>query len=347
MNRFAWLMRREVWEHRSIWMAPAIVLALLLVGAATGNVVLGKVNVTMDGDAADSAGLTREDVQDLQRIGDAKDTARLEKLKKLEKLERLKQGDSSGMQSMSAAEALAKVPPEKRQGLLVIVYAAVAALMFVVMGIIGFFYALDSLYADRRDRSVLFWKSMPLSDMETVLSKFAICAVAIPLVAAVAAVAGQLVMAVGGSIKLMLTGGDAGLMWIPQALGGGALAVAVLAVICALWYAPVAAYLQLASAWAPRSPFLWAVLPPAAAAMLEKIAFGSSHLVHFLSHRATAPLQALFQDSRDKGEALSGMHLVDNITGLMTSADMVLGIVATIALLAAVVWVRRYRDESL
>ena len=41
------------------------------------------------------------------------------------------------------------------------------------MGIVGFFYCIDSLYADRRDRCVLFWKSLPLSDAETVLSKFA------------------------------------------------------------------------------------------------------------------------------------------------------------------------------
>ncbi len=51
--------------------------------------------------------------------------------------------------------------------LLVIVYAGLALVMDMVMGIVAFFYALDSLYSDRRDRSVLFWKSLPLSDVET------------------------------------------------------------------------------------------------------------------------------------------------------------------------------------
>ena len=55
------------------------------------------------------------------------------------------------------------------------------------MGVIAFFYAIDSLYADRRDRSVLFWKSLPLSDAETVLSKFTVAIVVIPLVALVGA----------------------------------------------------------------------------------------------------------------------------------------------------------------
>ena len=69
--------------------------------------------------------------------------------------------------------------------LLVMVYAGLALVVFMVMGIIAFFYALDALYADRRDRSVLFWKSLPLSDAETVLSKFAVAIVVIPLVALV------------------------------------------------------------------------------------------------------------------------------------------------------------------
>ena len=62
-------------------------------------------------------------------------------------------------------------------------YAMVTAIIFLVMGTVGFFYCIDALYADRADRSVLFWKSLPLSDAETVLSKFATAAVLIPLVA--------------------------------------------------------------------------------------------------------------------------------------------------------------------
>lgn len=344
MNRFAWLVRREFWEHRAIWIAPAIVLAIMLVGAVTGNVFLGDIRVSadieLDGTSAAGSGLSEEDIAELSSIRGAEDLHKLERLKNIEETK----GET---RVVSAGEALAMVSPEKRQGLLAIIYAAVAGLMFFVVGIIGFFYALDSLYADRRDRSVLFWKSLPLSDTETVLSKFVVAAVVIPAVAAVASIAGQLVMAAGGSIKLAFIGGQAGLMWMPQVLGGSAIGALALAVVCALWFAPLVAYLLLASAWAPKSPFLWAVLPPAAAAMLEEIAFGTSHVIGLIKYRALAPIEAMFSADNLKEEAVRSMDIAGNVAGLLVSPGMVIGLVAAAALLAAAIWVRRYRDESI
>jgi len=346
MNRFAWLMRREFWEHRAIWMAPAVVLALLLIGAVTGNVFLGKVQVDADisigGDEAAESGLTQEDKDELASIRGPED------LHKLERLEKLKDLEKKEVRVVTPGEAITMVAPEKRRGILLLVYASIAVLMFFVMGIIAFFYSLEALYADRRDRSVLFWKSLPLSDTETVLSKFAVAAVAIPLLAAGAAIVGQLVIAAGGSVKLALTGGPAGVMWAPDILAGSALGAVVLAVVCALWYAPAVAYLLLASSWAPKSPFLWAVLPPVALAMLERIAFDSQYVTAFLGYRAIAPLKAMF-DSEEKIKAseLGPTDLVANIMDLLLSPGMILGLVVAVLLLVAATWVRRYRDESI
>jgi ABC-2 type transport system permease protein len=349
MNRFAWLVRREFWEHRAIWIAPAVVLAVMLIGAVTGTVFLGDVQIDTAANGTDMTrigppdgenGLSKEDIEELSSIGGPEDLHKLERLKNLEK-------GQHETRTVSASEALAMVAPEKRQGMLAIIYAAVTALMFFVIGIIGFFYALDCLYADRRDRSILFWKSLPLSDTETVLSKFAVAAIAIPVVAAVAAIAGQLIMAAGGSIKLAFLGGEAGLMWMPQVLGGSAVGALALAFVCALWYAPVVAYLLLASAWAPKSPFLWAVLPPAAAVLLEKIAFGTAYIGSLIKYRAFAPLQAMFSAEKIKDEAVHSMDIVSNITGLVFSPGMLLGLVAAAALLVGAIWVRRYRDESM
>ena len=346
MNRFAWLMRREFWEHRAIWMAPAVVLALLLIGAVTGNVFLGNVQVDADlsigGDAATESGLTQEDKDELASIRGPED------LHKLERLEKLKDVEKKEVRVVTPGEAMSMVAPEKRRGILLLVYASIAVLMFFVMGIIAFFYSLEALYADRRDRSVLFWKSLPLSDTETVLSKFAVAAVAIPLLAAAAAIVGQLVIAAGGSVKLAVTGGPAGVMWSPDILAGSALGAVMLAVVSALWYAPVVAYLLLASSWAPKSPFLWAVLPPVALAMLERIAFGSKLVTDFLAYRAIAPLKAMF-DSEEKIKAseLAPTDLVANVMHLLLSPGMILGLVAAALLLAGAVWVRRYRDESI
>jgi len=344
MNRMMWLIRREIWEHRAIWIAPLVVIASLLLAAVAGNVL--ETNVHIDADDGEhgsgaTSGLTGEDVADLASIRGPED------LQKLEKLEKLKEAGAKGqLRTVSAGEAIAMVPEEKRMGVLAIVYAGVSAAMFAVLGIIGFIYALDALYADRRDRSVLFWKSLPLSDTETVLSKFAVAAVVIPLVAAAAAVMAQLIVAVGGSIKLGLTGGDMGVMWMPQVLGGGAAAVVTLAVVCALWYAPVCAYLLLASAWAPKSPILWASLPPVALIILEKIALNSDYLSRLVNYRMSAPFEAMFRDTGGDEVAVRSMDIAANIGGLLASPGMLLGLVATAGLLVAVVWVRRYRDES-
>ncbi len=362
MNRMAWLIRREFWEHRAIWMAPLVVLALLLVGAVTGNVMIGNVHIDADmatgNDSEVAQQATRQAVQPAgppaeETAMSAEERAKLDKLHELHKLDKLGElKDSDGKTTLnghvlSPGEALAVMQPAKRQALLVVVYAAVAAVMFFVLGTIGFFYSLDALYADRRDRSVLFWKSLPLSDTETVLSKFVVAAVAIPVVAAIAAFAGQLITAAGGSLKLAMTGGDAALMWMPQVIGASWLAAAAMAVICALWFAPVTAYLLLASSWAPRSPFLWAVLPPIALSMVERIAFGSTHVASFLKHRMLAPFQALFQQQNIDSMKTMSVDLAGGVMHLLLSPGMLLGLVAAAALLAGTVWVRRYRDESI
>jgi len=346
MNRFTWLMRREFWEHRAIWMAPGVVLVLLLLSAIAGNVMIGDVKVDADiaigGEPATESGLSQEDVDELTSIQGPED------LHKLERLEKLKDAERKDIRVVSAGEAMTMVPPEKRRGILLLAYSGIAVLMFFVMGIIAFFYSLDALYSDRRDRSVLFWKSLPLSDTETVVSKFAVASVAIPLLAAAAAIVGQLVMAAGGSLKLAFTGGPAGIMWGVDVLAGGALGAAALALVCALWYAPVVSYLLLASSWAPKSPFLWAVLPPVAVAMIEKIAFGSENVTQFLAFRAVAPLKGMFDgEEKIKVAELGPTDLVGNILNLLFSPGMLLGLVVAAALLVAAVWVRRYRDESI
>ncbi len=353
MNRFNWLVRREFWEHRAIWVAPAIVLAILLLGAVTGNVFIG--DVTIDRETAlERSGLTEQDIADvheLKRIFSDQtlsEEERAEKMKKFENLEdRLER-----MDHMSPDEALALIPAEKRGKVVTIVYVAIAAAMFMVLGTIGFFYALDTLYADRRDRSVLFWKSLPLSDAETVLAKFAVAAVAIPVVAAVAAVLAQLIVATGITVKSAITGGDVGVMWEGSVLGSAIGLTGVITAASILWYAPLVAYLMLASAFAPKSPFLWAVLPPMALVLLEKIAFNTTILWQFINHRSLGVLKAVVGDQSaapaiviDRQNPALGAS--GGIVELLTSPSLFLGLVAAAALLVATVWVRRYRDETI
>ena len=237
--------------------------------------------------------------------------------------------------------------------LLVIVYAGLALVVFMVMGIVAFFYSIDSLYADRRDRSVLFWKSLPLSDIETVLSKFAVAIVVIPLVALAASLVSQLVIAAGGSARLSMDGMPGGLMWEPQALFGGFMVAFLWCVTAMLWYAPIVGYLMLASAWAPRGPFLWAVLPPVGLWILERVVVGSEYVGDFITDRLFGLYRLLGEQSggevnRPGGdlEKISNVDLVGSLREFYASPELWLGVVAAALLLAAAVWVRRYRDET-
>jgi ABC-2 type transport system permease protein len=299
MNRFLWLVRREVWEHKAIWVAPAIVIGCLLLLILTGNVHLGPLGA-IDGDAAFGA-----------------------------------------------------VSRELQMKLLVIVYAGLALVVFMVMGIVAFFYSLDALYADRRDRSVLFWKSLPLSDAETVLSKFAVAILVIPLVALAASLVSQLVVAAGGSVRLSLGGMPGGLMWQPEALFGGFAVAFLWCVTAMLWYSPIVGYLMLASAWAPRGPFLWAVLPPVGLWVGERAVVGSEYVGDFIADRLFGLYRLLGRESGDEVnvpggdlEKIGSVDLVGSLRDFYASPDLWIGVVAAALLLAGAMWVRRYRDET-
>ena len=338
MNRFVWLVRRELWEHRAIWIAPAVVLALLALAAATGNVNLGDISVDTSGKVSEMSADEREKLRlEIEKeFGDRADDA----------MERLEQGEGGTM--------LTLLPQEKRVALVAVVYSMLGVLMFIVLGFIAFFYALDALYADRRDRSVLFWKSLPLSDAETVLAKFATAAVVIPLVALCATLLAQLVVATGGSIKLALAGDAAGLMWNPEALLAGVSSAVLIAVISVLWYSPLVAYLLLASAWAPKAPFLWAILPPVAGMLIERIAIGTRHLDSLLAWRVFGPFKALGGDGSDTPGIVidsgnlpgTATALVERLVDFIASSGMIVGLVVGAAMLGAAISLRRYRDEN-
>jgi ABC-2 type transport system permease protein len=338
MNRFTWLIRRELWEHRAIWIAPAVVLALLAVVAATGNLNLGEVDVDTSQKVSELPAEKREELRAKieKEFGDDADAV----------MQRLESGSSGSV--------LTLLPEQKRVALVAVVYSLLGVLMSAVLGSIAFFYALDALYADRRDRSVLFWKSLPLSDTETVLAKFAVAALVIPAVALAASLVAQLIVATGGSIQLSLAGDPGSLMWNPQALLAGVSSSLFVGVVSVLWYSPLVAYLLLASAWAPRSPFLWAVVPPIAGVVLERIATGTDYLGDFLVWRLFGPFKALSgDDSATPGIVVDSNNLpgtaaamAERLADFIVSPGMFLGLVAGAALLVAAISLRRYRDET-
>jgi len=215
----------------------------------------------------------------------------------------------------------------------------------VIMGaafIVSIFYSLDALYGERRDRSILFWKSLPVSDLTAVLAKASVPLVVLPLLSFAIAFVTESLMLLLSSLVLMAGGLSVATLWgqvqlYPTLLG----LLYHLVTIHILWYAPLYAWLLLISAWARRMPFLWAVLPPLGIAFFEKIAFHSSHFADLLLYRVAGGAEA--GDSAQGSFPMSpGMHLTPG--HFLGSPGLWFGLLAAAIFLAAAVRLRRYRD---
>jgi ABC-2 type transport system permease protein len=218
-----------------------------------------------------------------------------------------------------------------------------AGLPIVVAFLVGAFYCLDALHGERRDRSILFWKSLPVSDRTTVLSKASVPLVVLPAIVYPIIVVTQLVMLAVSSAVLLANGMDLAPFWERLPMFQLWLAILYALVAVALWHAPVYAWLLLVSAWARRAPLLWAVLPPLAVAAFERIAFGTSHVALLIRHRLLGWFTHGFvanAEDRAPGEVLT--HLTPG--RLLGMPGLWIGLLLAGAFLAAAVRLRRSRE---
>jgi ABC-2 type transport system permease protein len=155
---------------------------------------------------------------------------------------------------------------------------------FVVMSIYSSWYLLDCLYADRKDRSILFWKSLPISDTATVLAKLFTGLIAIPLVYFAVADVTTLLIAFIVSVRAYAIYGAA--LWQPDLWLQLQVLWIYLIVTSALWYLPFVGWLLVVSAWAKRAVMLWSILPPLALYFLERWFFGTHVVGSALADRA-------------------------------------------------------------
>lgn len=298
MKNVLMLMRREVWEHRSLWTAPVAVAILILIIALLGGVHVG----------SDDFNWTFQD-----------------------------EGARHDMRQF--------VPPEDvRVGIIAGMLSMLTVVQLVVIGIVVFFYLLDALYTERRDRSILFWKSLPVSDGEVVTSKALTGLVAAPLfVLAVSAVT-QLLFAGIAAIRL----GD--LPFVPwDTLIWLKLQVAQLGFVATvvLWYLPIAGYLMLVSVWARKNAFLWAVLPWVVLLVLEGVIMQGMHVAEFLVARFggfVAPMSSYDAGGFDHTNMLgSAFHQLGKV---FADGEIWIGVLAGTAMIYAATRIRRYRDDS-
>ena len=298
------LVKREFWEHRSIWLTPLAIAVVTILMAATGLAI---------GDgfryAADMA------VVGASNIGDA-----------------------------------------ERRALLIGALSGVTILFVLAMCILIVFYCLDSLYAERKDKSILFWRSLPITDTETIVSKLLVAAVAIPLVTLAAVMATQLANLVIMSFWISAKGGSPGhLLWDFGAIFDIWGATLIFLFALPLWLAPFLGWFLFVSAFSKRSPILIAFLPIVVLPMLERMVFGTKLLAHaFFVRSAQPPLfdkgvisPEMFEDEgiRLSADTVSVLSVID-LGRFLASPSLWVGILVCALFATAAVYVRRYRDES-
>jgi ABC-2 type transport system permease protein len=233
---------------------------------------------------------------------------------------------------------------------------------FIVLGFVVFFYCLGALYDDRKERSVLFWKSLPVSDRDTVVSK----GISALLVAPILALAASLITMIGFmlilSVVVLLHGGNPfTLLWGPgnplSVVGAFLIGIPVYA----LWALPTAGWLLLCSAWARSKPFLWAIMIPVFSGILvswfdltKLFNLDSSWYWKHIVGRSllgTFPgSDLLYQDAfnQGSGDVHATLHQLSATSALNTlsSPELWIGAVAGLVMIYGAIRLRRWRDDN-
>jgi ABC-2 type transport system permease protein len=278
-----WSVRRELWENRSIYVAPLVAAAVLLFGFSIRTI-----------------------------------------------------GLPHRMRMLS-------LDPAKEHAVIVMPYSIIASLIIITAYLVGAYYCLEALHGERRDRSILFWKSLPVSDLTTVLSKASIPLVVLPSIAFAITLATQLVMLLLSSFVLLVTGAGVTTLWTRLPLVQMTIVMIYGLTVHALWHAPIYAWLLLVSAWARRATLLWAVLPLLAIGVLERIVFRSSHFGSFVKYRLVGAMKVAFALDGPKDSDIIRLSQLDPLRFLSTPG-LWIGLVVAAACLAAAVRLRRYRE---
>ena len=285
------LVRRELWEHRALWLAPLAVVGLLLLCAAIGRVHL----------EVDDAGPVHSEAQ--------------------------------------------------RVAVFTIIQWVLAMPLYLVVTFVTSYYLLDCLYAERKDRSILFWKSLPVSDELTVSAKLLVALVVMPLAVFALALAASLLFSVVLGGRVLIGSLPPVFTWSSYEWARTELVILLVTLLAVLWYAPLAGYLLLVSAWARRAPILWATLPLVLGPVLEWVPFGTRHLADFINYRINGIWWLLGVHNthiitKHEVQSVGTALAVLDFRGALTSIDLWLGLAAAVALVYAAIRIRRYRDDT-
>ncbi|HET9765044.1 MAG TPA: ABC transporter permease [Casimicrobiaceae bacterium] len=293
-----WSVRRELWENRSIYIAPLAVAGVVLIGFMVSAIGLSE-----------------------------------------------------------RRRAVLQLDIAQQRAAIGVPYDIAAVILMLTTVIVGVFYCLDALHGERRDRSILFWKSLPVSDLTTVAAKALVPMAVLPLLAFVVILTTQIGMLVVTDVTLLVHGmGITTSAQLPLLEQSPVLIYGL--VTLALWHAPVYGWLLMVSAWAQRATFLWAVLPPLVIAVAERLAFSTSYVGSILKSRLGGSFVHAFDlapQSAAAPPAIPGAHAaprfmaeianaVPDPAKFLSTPGLWIGLVVAALFIAAAVWLRRYRD---
>lgn len=276
--RLYWSVRRELWEHRSIYVAPLAVAAVVLIGIFIHAVSLPELFRSV---STRSAGAQRD--------------------------------------------------------LLAASYSAAAIVLMLTSVLVGCFYCLDALYGERRDRSILFWKSLPVSDSITVLAKISIPLVVLPIFTFAVVMIVQVIVLVVSSIVIYGSGSDVATYWSYLPFLQMPPGVLYFLIALALWYAPIYAWCLLVSGWAQRAVFVWAIAPALALVAIERTTMKSGFFTELITSRVVGLFSQAFSKTNED-------NVIPDPVKLFSAPGLWIGLAISAALLVAAIKLRRRRD---
>tara|TARA_B100000401_G_scaffold49033_1_gene28753 strand:- start:27 stop:941 length:915 start_codon:yes stop_codon:yes gene_type:complete len=236
------------------------------------------------------------------------------------------------MQSVSSVSRIDIV----RTGLLVLGFPI---LLTVGFGLLA--YSLSTFADERKDRSLIFWRSLPVSDLTTVLSKVFIVTLIVPLMVIPYIILLQLVAMTSASI-FFATNDIVSFGW----LWGSYIITDWFRIIFslwaqALWSLPLFLWLMLAGTYAAR-PIAGAIVPPVILIVLEGVIFKTNLVLEFIENRI-----GFWSRSDSFPKEYQEIRVVDisDILLLFSTQAFWIGILASVILVAGIVYVRSSNSD--
>ena len=285
MNRYFILLKRELWEHTSLFKLPAVFYLVVVLGnLAFGNLF----------------------------------------------------------------QFVELTPDSLQRGIFRSAFGTVNSVAFIIFVFLAAFYLLDCLYTERKDRSILFWRSLPVSDTQTVLFKLITAVVIIPVILWITLVSAHITILI---LQSILGTDEAGNFLGLFSLGKYWLNLALVLLITMLWSLPLLSWLMLCSSWTDRTPLITVIAIPVVFAMIElllpfELNLGGhmlSRLPFGFGNQGSGLDQLLGISALGAG---SSNGLMQNTADALSRADMLFGIVISVVLVTLTIQVRRWRDVA-